>query len=168
MVCWYVSISLLYIQINAPSQIYRCYVFWKESLLGPLLPAIIYLGSTGLSLAFLIISSSDSLGLDSKTVQSLALAYWASSMGLNILVALMISARLFHYRSRMKQVLGKEHARYFLSVSAMLVESAALYAACSLATLLAYALGSGLLLVCIPVQGMIQVCSSPCFPSPRH
>lgn len=65
--------------------------------------------------------------------------YWALSIFLNIFVTLLIAARLFMMRKRMRQVLGEQHAKKYTSAIAVLVESAAIFSGMGLIYLIAYA-----------------------------
>lgn len=79
-------------------------------------------------------------GLDLFPAQALDLgtAYWSLSVSQNILVTILICARLFYVRHRITSALGSEHGRLYTHICAMLVESAALYSIWGLIVLVAY------------------------------
>jgi hypothetical protein len=154
------------------TQIYRCFVIWRGISLVILFPVLVFMASTALSVAFVVLSSTASMrfsvasvilttstatGLARMTVQRLILAYFSLSIGLNILVALMISVKLMHFKYTMEPILGAAHVRHYTTITAMVVESAALYAAVGLCTLIACSLANAILIVFISIQGIVQV-----------
>ena len=64
------------------------------------------------------------------------------SLSLNILVTIMIVARLLVYRAKTNRALGRNHGSQYTSLAAMLVESAALYSSFSLLFLIPFAIAS--------------------------
>ena len=59
-----------------------------------------------------------------KTTVNFGIPYWSISVGLNILVMTLIIAHLMVIRQRTHAVLSSNHSQTYMSVAAMLVESA--------------------------------------------
>jgi hypothetical protein len=91
-----------------------------------------------------------------KTAVNFAVPYWSISAGLNILVTILIVARLMVIRARTRAVLSSNHSRTYTSVAAMLVESAALYSLTVMLFIITYARGSNVQNLVLPVLGQVQ------------
>ena len=78
-------------------------------------------------------------------------------MGVNVLLTLLIVLRLQIVRSRVKANLGVHHASQYLSITSMLVESAAISTAVSLLFLIPYTMHSYTATVFQGLTGLIQV-----------
>lgn len=70
----------------------------------------------------------------------IAVSYYAITICLNIVLTILICARLLRWSRRISDVLGKENAKGYTSAAAILVESAALYSASGIMYLIPYAL----------------------------
>jgi hypothetical protein len=70
--------------------------------------------------------------------------YYSMSLALNILVTLMIVTRLLIYRRRIVKAMGSTHGSQYTSLTAMIIESAAIYSLFSLLFLIPFALGHSL------------------------
>ena len=91
---------------------------------------------------------------------SFTLPYFALSVSLNLLLSLMIAGRLLAMRAQMRAALGREHTRLYTSVSAVIIEAAAIYAATSIWFIATFSLGSPLLEVVLPLHFQVMVRSS--------
>jgi hypothetical protein len=86
------------------------------------------------------------------------IAYWSLSLGLNITITIAIAGRLFYMRSKLRTALGDQClASPYVSVAAMIVESASLYTSTTLIFIVLYARGSPVQNYVLPVLGQIQV-----------
>lgn len=65
--------------------------------------------------------------------------YYSMSLALNILVTIMIVARLLVYRHRINRVMGKAHGTQYTYLAALIIESAAIYSTFSLLFLVPFA-----------------------------
>ncbi|KAJ3565960.1 hypothetical protein NP233_g7302 [Leucocoprinus birnbaumii] len=87
-----------------------------------LLPCLMFLTSFSLSLILIILLCLPGITLWTEISIDLAIPYWAISISLNVIITTCISIKLLYLR-RISVGLGAE----YVSVTAMLVESAALY-----------------------------------------
>lgn len=87
-------------------------------------------------------SSTPGLSLYSQLPVVLGTSYYALSLGVNVLLTVLIAARLLAYRSAVTAALPAAHARYYVSLAAIFIESAALYSVCALLFLVTYAVNS--------------------------
>jgi len=93
--------------------------------------------------------------------REIILPFFVLSNTLIIVASILITARLLLMRRRLAAVLGYEHAKQYISIAAMVIESAAIVAIFAIIYLVLYAVGN-------PVQsvflyGIIQVtvCALP-------
>ncbi|EJD46589.1 hypothetical protein AURDEDRAFT_20524, partial [Auricularia subglabra TFB-10046 SS5] len=110
------------------------------------LPALIFAASVALSCVVMFMLSRPGMTLWSNVTFQLITAYYAVSIAFNILLTMGIVIRLLIIRRNV----GRQIASVgpYVSVSAMLIESAFLYSACGIAFLVAYGVNS-------PVQNLI-------------
>jgi hypothetical protein len=86
------------------------------------------------------------------------IAYWSLSLGLNIIITVAIAGRLFYMRSKLRNALGDQPlASPYISVAAMIIESASLYTSTALIFIVLYARGSPVQNYVLPVLGQVQV-----------
>ena len=85
-------------------------------------------------------SSKPGLSLYSKEPLAFGTAYYATSLGLNVVLTALIVLRLLMFRRQLLAHLPPEHARQYLSIVSLIVESASLYSAFAIAFLVSYAL----------------------------
>ena len=78
-----------------------------------------------MSICLLVQISQPSLSLWSSL--NFSLPYFTLSLSLNIIVAIFITLRLLSQRRKIVNILGKQHAQQYVSIAAMIIESAALY-----------------------------------------
>jgi hypothetical protein len=83
--------------------------------------------------------------------------YLSASLGLNIIITLAIVVRLWIYRRRATQSLGPGYGSEFTSISAIMVESAALYSFFSLLFLASFAAQSSISTIFLQSLCQIQV-----------
>jgi hypothetical protein len=76
---------------------------------------------------------------------------------LNLLITLLIVSRLIYMRAKARKHLGREHYSPYLSVSAMLTESAFIYSAFDLVFIVTYAINSPANFIVFPVVGQVEV-----------
>ena len=85
-------------------------------------------------------SSHPGLSMYSKEPLAFGSAYYALSLGVNIILTILIVARLLMYRRTHLEHLPAEHAQHYLSLATLIIESAALYTCFAIAFLVSYAL----------------------------
>jgi len=147
--------------------LWRCWVIWRASgtrLLASLaiaFPVVVLLGSFGKILfietfflklmnnsnpqvtgtLWTLQSTQPGLSLYSKEPLAFGTSYYTISLTVNILVTILIIGRLLFFRKRIIQVLPEEHAKQYISLATIIVESAALYSIFALVFLITYATG---------------------------
>ncbi|KAJ7153215.1 hypothetical protein C8R46DRAFT_1357131 [Mycena filopes] len=128
------------------------YNYWLSAF-----PGLMYLGAIASSIALMraIMSSTDLTFWGVKSVQ-FSIAYWSLSISLNIILTFAIAGRIWYVRLRTQRSLGFQHSGQYVSVSAMLVESAALYATWGLVFLICYARNTPLQNILLPPLGQVQ------------
>jgi hypothetical protein len=164
-------------------QLWRCWVIWTASgrvaaYVVTFFPALLLLTSFGTDLprslstgqtneTFLILamgtlwtlqSSQPGLSLYTKLPQAYGTSYYVISLGVNIMLTILIMIRLFMYRRRILDVLPEEHARHYVSLVAIIVESAALYSVLALIFIITYAVKNPLNQIFIVAASSAQVC----------
>lgn len=107
---------------------------------------------TGLGLLFLV-ETSQSLPFDAVTV---TVPYFATTISLDVLLTMLIVARLLRFCSRLVRALGEEHGKYYRYLSMVLMESASLFAMFSSMLLITEAVNSSLAYLFLQVVGQIQ------------
>ena len=83
--------------------------------------------------------------------------YFSLSVALNIVLTLAIAVRLLMMRRSVVSSLGPEHAKMYISVTSMMIESAALYSITGLIFIVSYAVNSNVQNLALPVLGQVMV-----------
>jgi hypothetical protein len=96
----------------------------------------------------------------STSTVNFALGYWAGSIATTMLLTGFIVGKLLYIRSQLRGALGAEFDRRspYVTISAMLVESACLYSACALAFIILFARNDPFQNIFLPILGQVQVC----------
>ncbi|KAI0340470.1 hypothetical protein BDW22DRAFT_428740 [Trametopsis cervina] len=84
------------------------------------------------------------------------IAFMALSLGISTILTLLIIFRLLLLRRRLRSVLGPLHGQPYTSLVALLIESASLYTAIALMTIIACGLGSPMQYALLPMLGQLQ------------
>ncbi|PFH45793.1 hypothetical protein AMATHDRAFT_8659 [Amanita thiersii Skay4041] len=112
--------------------LWRCWVIWTAS--GRLtayaiiaFPTIMLIGSFVLGTLWTIKSSQPGLSLYSTLPLILGTSYYVVSLAINIIVTILITTRLIMYRKTMLSTLPNEHAKHYVSLATIIIESSALY-----------------------------------------
>ena len=85
------------------------------------------------------------------------LPYLSTAVALNVVVTAMIATRLLLYRRRVVSVLGGKHGRHYISVAAMVIESAALYSAFALLFIIPFAINNSIANTFLQALSEVQV-----------
>jgi hypothetical protein len=86
------------------------------------------------------------------------MAYYIISLSVNILLTILISIRLFMYRRTIMSTLPEEHAKHYVSLATIMVESAALYSILALMFIVTYAINNPLNQIFLGAASSGQVC----------
>ncbi|EMD39212.1 hypothetical protein CERSUDRAFT_152269 [Gelatoporia subvermispora B] len=139
--------------------VYRVYVVWHKWYM-LVLPIIVLTASTVLSCLLTIQTALPGGSLWSTNTINFSVPYWSISMSLNIILTLLLVARLLWMRRRISQVLGPQYSSTYTSVAAMIIESALPYALVSFVFVVLYGLQNTAENLFIPVLTQVE-CISP-------
>ena len=106
------------------------------------------------------VGTADQSPWDSSGI-NFTIPYYSMSLALNILVTLLIVARLMLYRRRVRSALGSTHGMHYTSLAAMVVESAGIYSAYSLLFLVPFAMNHPLAQLFLQGLSPVQVRLAP-------
>jgi len=141
--------------------LWRCWVIWRAfgkyvAYLVIAFPSLLLLGSFIMGTLWTLQSSKPGLSLYSALPLAYGTSYYAISLGANIILTILISARLLMYRRAVVDILPKEHANDYVSLFAILVESASLYSIFALIFLITYALNQPVNSVFLTIASFTQ------------
>ena len=102
-------------------------------------------------------SQSGLSGLYSKLPRAYGTSYYIISLSVNILLTILITIRLLLYRRRVIATLPPEYGKHYLSLAAIMIESAALYSAFALLFIITYALNNPINQIFLAVASSAQV-----------
>ncbi|KAL6306350.1 hypothetical protein BKA93DRAFT_729653 [Sparassis latifolia] len=139
--------------------IYRCYVVWNDRRV-IVFPGILYIGTLGLGIAQLYASGVPSGDFFAGVAADLGLAYYATTVGLNVIVTSLICGQILFWARRTRVVLGEDAARTYTGVAAILIESALPYTLCGIALLVSYGLNSEISILFLSLYVM-STCIAP-------
>ncbi|KZV85732.1 hypothetical protein EXIGLDRAFT_841253 [Exidia glandulosa HHB12029] len=135
--------------------LYRFYIIFGGSVMTVLGPVLVFLGEMGVSIALLIALTTEGKTIRNEVAAQLFTSYFAISISLNVLLTLAIVAKLLFVRRRIKHHLQDSSSTY-VSVSAMLIESASLYAVCGILFLVPWRLKSPVQSLVLPTLGQAE------------
>ncbi|EJD43614.1 hypothetical protein AURDEDRAFT_152478 [Auricularia subglabra TFB-10046 SS5] len=106
--------------------LYRTWIIWNRNHLCMLVPCIVYLGSIASGIGLSVAAARPAATFGQHAVVAFGTSFWSISVFLNVLTTAMIAGRLLYHRRQM-EMLGRARHSQYISVIAVLVESAALY-----------------------------------------
>ncbi|KAK7027979.1 hypothetical protein VNI00_015065 [Paramarasmius palmivorus] len=122
--------------------LYRCYIIWNSNLYIVVLPFLIFLGSTALSIVSLVHSALPGADFFGRNSVDFAIPWIALTCGLNILLTGLITCRILGARRELNRITNsQELSQVYTGVIAILVESALPFSI--LGIVLAALLGAG-------------------------
>ncbi|OJT08330.1 hypothetical protein TRAPUB_782 [Trametes pubescens] len=127
--------------------LWRSWIIWTASgrttaYLVNLFPFLMLVASFVMGTLWTLQSSHPGLSLYSKQPLAYGTAYYTISLGVNVILTALIIARLLAYRRTHLAHLPAAHAQQYLSLAALIIESAALYSAFAIAFLVSYAMNA--------------------------
>ncbi|KAJ7929590.1 hypothetical protein B0H13DRAFT_1596114 [Mycena leptocephala] len=128
--------------------LWRCWVIWSASGSTKLawgvitFPIILLLASFGMGTLWTLESSQPTLSMYSALPLAYGTSYYAISLSANIILTLLIIGRLVSYRRTLIQSLPAESANHYISLAAVIIESAALYSVFAILFLITYAVNN--------------------------
>ena len=105
-------------------------------------------------------SSQPGLSFYSALPLAYGTSYYAISLSVNIVLTLLITLRLLQYRRTVVQAVSAEYARHYVSLVAVLIESAALYSVFALVFLITYAVNNPLNQIALAIAQASQQIST--------
>ena len=105
-------------------------------------------------------SSEPGLSLYSQLPMAYGTSYYVISLSINIMLTILITIRLLMYRRIVTASLSAGHAKHYLSLAAILVESAALYSVLAIMFIVTYAINDPLNQIFLGVASSAQVCTT--------
>ncbi|KAF8128940.1 hypothetical protein EV363DRAFT_1451422 [Boletus edulis] len=145
-----IGCTILYVCANWMNEsllVWRCYVVCRSGdrpwPLGVFIPLSLLLAVLGSGSLFI------SSAFHFTPPVSYTLAYGISSLILNLTATGFIAGRLLAYRRRVVSSLGRAQGQHYVSIAAVVVESAAVYTVFLIVVIVAYAIGS-------PATNMLQ------------
>lgn len=132
--------------------LYRFMVICGTNIVILAFPCLLYLGTMGLGFTMIVIQATRGATLSSNVIHPLLTSYFSVSIGLNIILTCAIVVRLLAARRRLSSISGAP----YVSVAAMLIESAFLYSAAAIAYLVTSGLQNRGQEVVLPVLAQLQ------------
>ncbi|KAJ7239567.1 hypothetical protein B0H12DRAFT_1189924 [Mycena haematopus] len=136
--------------------LYRFWAIWSRNYYIVVIPALAFL--TSMILSAILIAQLCQPGSSFWTAISMELAipYWAISISMTVILTALISGRLLFMRFRLNKLVGARTSTPYVTVAAMLVESAALYSINGLVFLVSYGVNSPSQNLWLPLLGQTQ------------
>ncbi|KZV61845.1 hypothetical protein PENSPDRAFT_618662 [Peniophora sp. CONT] len=132
--------------------LYRLYVIYGQQFLYVAFPLLMFLTSFSLSVVDLYTLAQPGNSMFTDSAVNIGLLYWSFSIALNVIVTSAIVGRLLVMRARLASVNGPRHAQLYVSISAMLIESASLYSVTAIIFLIGYSMQNALQFAAEPVE----------------
>ncbi|KAF5380580.1 hypothetical protein D9615_004674 [Tricholomella constricta] len=143
---WFMSALLLY----------RCIIIWDRNIAVVVLMTSLFLGSIAMSVLVLVQSR-----IKDFYDINVQIAYLSLTVGTNILYTLLVVTRLLMAHGDVKRNMGKEQAGTYITIIAMIVESAAMYSVLGVLYIASFATHSNcsnlIFLSISHVQGIAQL-----------
>ncbi|KZT64310.1 hypothetical protein DAEQUDRAFT_698911 [Daedalea quercina L-15889] len=145
---WYETLSstsvVALIFMSDALLIYRTFVLFASNIFIIIIPVLIYLAAFALAIIELVIAGEPNGNFFGTHAASFGVPYYALTIALNILLTLLIVLRLTGLARSVRDTMGAPAARLYTGVAALMIESAAPYAAVGIMFLVPYARGSEL------------------------
>jgi len=140
--------------------IHRLYMFWNNRRDIIIIPTLMLVGCVIVSVLLLIRIAAPHASFFQSLTFSLTTPYCVLTAGLDVTVTSLIIGRLFFLRRGVRDILTPKSARMYISVAALLIESAALYTTVGAILFVSYIKKSMVFNVMLPVLGQVQAISS--------
>ncbi|KAH9834557.1 uncharacterized protein C8Q71DRAFT_859538 [Rhodofomes roseus] len=125
-----------------------------------LLPVLMYLTELAMGLLWLVqISTPASSPFQTGSASKInwTVPYFSIAVSLNVVVTLMIAARLWLYRYRITSVLGMGHGSHYTGIAAMIVESAAIYSTFALLFIIPFGVNNSIANTFLQALSQVQI-----------
>lgn len=136
--------------------LYRFWMFFSHfGWWWTILPNLMFLASFTLSLLLIIMLCVPGTTLWSTISIDLGIPYWSISIALTVLITTCIVIRLLYMRRQLRNIRAGGGSEY-ISVSAVLIESASLYSINGIILVVSYGINSPIQNLALPVLGQTQ------------
>jgi len=147
-VLWVVTFFLL--TFLADSLIFwRCWIIWSASrrrtaIIATCFPALLLLASFTIGVIWILQACQPGLSIYSKIPLAFGIAYYSLSVGINVILTILVTARLLLYRHRFKNASASaaDPVKFYTSLLTIFVESAALYSTFAICYLVSYGINN--------------------------
>ncbi|KAK7041930.1 hypothetical protein VNI00_008912 [Paramarasmius palmivorus] len=133
--------------------IYRSYVIWASSWKVVAFPILLFFGAFSMSILLIYESALPGANFFRGNAVDFGVPYVALTLSVNIIVTLLICARLLAVRNQMRTLLGPEHATMYTSIVAIMIESAAPFTVLGILYVITYAQHSSTSIAFVQVWG---------------
>ncbi|KZV91171.1 hypothetical protein EXIGLDRAFT_719627 [Exidia glandulosa HHB12029] len=141
--------------------LWRTWVVWNKRWTIVVFPALVFAGSTAMSILTVYQIAKPNTPLFSQSALQWSLPCFSLSIALNLILTLMIVSRLLWAQRRIRHAVGPDHASGYFGIAAMVVESAALYSFSSIIFIATYSQNvNDVFSVFLPLQ-VHMMCISP-------
>ncbi|KAF7328676.1 hypothetical protein MSAN_02469200 [Mycena sanguinolenta] len=120
--------------------LYRFWTIYSRNYYIVVIPALAFLTSLIMSAILIAVLCRPGNTFWTALSVKLAIPYWAISISMTVILTALIAGRLLFMRYRFKKLVGASSSMPYLTVTAMLVESAAIYSINGIIFLVAYGL----------------------------
>jgi len=124
-----------------------------------IVPVCVYLLSIIMSCFLLAEITQNGADFFSANTVNFALGYWAGSIATTLLLTTLIVGKLLHIRRQLRKALGPsfDQKSTYVSISAMLIESASLYSAVAIAFIVLFSRNDPFQNIFLPLLGQVQI-----------
>ncbi|EIW81764.1 hypothetical protein CONPUDRAFT_152668 [Coniophora puteana RWD-64-598 SS2] len=136
--------------------LYRFYIIYRRNIYITALPVLTFLVSIVLGCLLMALIADPTNNFYAGFASHLAIIYWSLSIAYNAVLTLAITGRLMCMRWKIKRLLNSRVYTPYVSVSAMLIESAALYTINGLIFVIGFGLNSNLQNLVMELLGQTQ------------
>lgn len=137
--------------------LYRFFVIFECNYWLLIIPFCLYIVSIIMSCLLLAQIENPTVGFFASTSVNFALTYWSISIATTLLLTILIVGRLLVMRYKLRKVLSADDRNSpYTSLSAMLIESAFLYAVTALIFIITFAKNNPVQNLVLPVLGQVQ------------
>ncbi|KAG2068827.1 hypothetical protein BDR04DRAFT_1056343 [Suillus decipiens] len=140
--------------------VWRCMVIYRGCMVPMwiimLFPCLMFAASIAMGIMWLLQVTTNSPYFSSTNI-NYTVPYLSLSLALNIIITIVIVLRLLTYRYRISRALGSSYGTQYTSIAAMIIESAALYSAFSVAFLTLFNLNNPISETFIEALTQVQI-----------
>ncbi|KAF8209506.1 hypothetical protein K438DRAFT_1711790 [Mycena galopus ATCC 62051] len=136
--------------------LYRFWIIWSRNYYIVVVPALAFLTSMILSAVLIAELCQPGGSFWTDISMKLAIPYWAISISMTVILTALIAGRLLFMRYRLDKLLGGRTSTPYVTIIAMLVESAALYSINGIIFLVSYGVNSPSQNLWMPLLGQTQ------------